>query len=207
VFVSYPDQVLAVRLTSDEPGMLSFTLGLDSPQPETRVQGNASGGLELSGQIQPRDNPARSWTGSWSEPGMRFAAVMKVINDGGSVRNSGGRIEVSAANSVTILFSNATSFRNYRDISGNPAAVAERYLRLAMKRSFEELRQRHVQDFQSLFSRVRLQLGEDHSRDTTDRRISSFAESEDPSLLALYFEFGRYLLISSSRPGGQPANL
>lgn len=207
VFVSYPDQVLVVRLTSDEPGTLSFTLGLDSPQPGTRVQGNGSGGLELSGQIQPRENPARSWTGSWSEPGMRFAAVLKVINDGGSVRNSEGHIEVSAASSVTILFSNATSFRNYRDISGDPAAAAERYLRLAMKRSFEELRQRHIQDFQSLFSRVQLQLGEDHSADTTDRRISSFAENEDPSLLALYFEFGRYLLISSSRPGGQPANL
>ncbi len=163
--------------------------------------------MQLIGQIQPRQNPARSWTGSWDQPGMRFAAVLKIVAEGGSVRNAEGRLEVSGADSVTILFANATSFRNYRDIGGDALGSARGYLRRASKQSCDSLRKRHVDDFRQLFSRVQLRLGEGHSTETTDRRIKTFAENEDPSLLALYFEFGRYLLISSSRPGGQPANL
>ena len=139
---------------------------------------------------------------------MRFAAVLKVLAEGGSVRSAGERLEISGANSVTILFSNATSFRNYRDISGDALGAAQAYVQRGSKRSYDQLRQRHVDDFRRLFSRVQLRLGEDRSSTkATDRRIKDFGENNDPSLLALYFEFGRYLLISSSRPGGQPANL
>jgi hypothetical protein len=92
--------------------------------------------LQLSGQIQPRQNPARSWTGSWTQPGMRFAAVLRVQNEGGSVRSEGGRLEVSGADSVTVLFSNATSFRNYRDIGGDALGSAQDYLRRAEQRSY-----------------------------------------------------------------------
>lgn len=138
---------------------------------------------------------------------MRFAAVLKVLPEGGNVRADNDRLEISGANAVTILFSNATSFRNYQDTSGDALQTAQGYLHRAEKRSYPELRQRHLKDFRDLFSRVHLNLGEDHATDTTDRRIKNFAQNEDPSLLALYFEFGRYLLISSSRPGGLPANL
>jgi alpha-L-fucosidase 2 len=138
---------------------------------------------------------------------MRFAAVLKVMTDGGSVRSAGERLEISGANSATILFSNATSFRNYRDIGGDALGAARGYVERASKQAYDRLRQRHEDDFRRLFSRVQLRLGEDHSSETTDRRIKNFAESDDPSLLALYSEFGRYLLISSSRPEGQPANL
>ena len=206
-FISYPDQVLVVRITASEAGRLTFTASLDSLQPGITVLSPTGNMLQLSGQIQPRQNPARSWTGSWTEPGMRFAAVLRVQNEGGSVRSEGGRLEVSGADSVTILFSNATSFRNYRDIGGDALARAQDYLRRAEQRSYDQLRQRHLDDFQRLFSRVALRLGEDHATETTDRRIQNFARNDDPALLALYFEFGRYLLISSSRPGGQPANL
>jgi alpha-L-fucosidase 2 len=206
-FISYPDQVLVVRITSSEAGRLTFTASLDSPQPGTSTSSTAGNMLQLSGQIQPRQNPARSWTGSWTQPGMRFAAVLSVQNEGGSVRSEGGRLEVSGADSVTILFSNATSFRNYRDIGGDALGTAQDYLRRAEQRSYYQLRQRHTDDFRGLFSRVALRLGEDHSNETTDQRIQNFARNDDPGLLALYFEFGRYLLISSSRPGGQPANL
>jgi alpha-L-fucosidase 2 len=207
VFVSYPDQVLVVRITASQPGQVTFTAGIDSPQPGTYVESTASDILQLTGQIQPRQNPARSWTGSWDQPGMRFAAVLKVLTEGGSVRSAGERLEISGANSVTVLFSNATSFRNYRDIGGDALGAAQTYVQPASKQPYDLLRQRHVDDFRRLFSRVQLRLGEDHSTETTDRRIKDFAENNDPSLLALYFEFGRYLLISSSRPGGQPANL
>jgi alpha-L-fucosidase 2 len=207
VFVSYPDQVLAVRITASQPGQLTFNVGMDSPQAGNHVESGANDILQLTGQIQPRQNPPFSWTGSWDQSGMRFAAILKVLPEGGSVRTSGGGLEVSGADSVTILFSNATSFRNYRDIGGDALGTARAYLDGALKQSYESLRQRHLDDFRQLFSRAQLRLGEDHATETTDRRIKDFAENNDPSLFALYFEFGRYLLISSSRPGGQPANL
>ncbi len=108
---------------------------------------------------------------------------------------------------MTIVFSAATSFRTYRDIDGDALARARGLLAGASARPYDRLRQAHVDDFGGLFSRVQLRLGEDRSTETTDRRIKRFAENEDPSLLALYYAFGRYLLISSSRPGGQPVNL
>jgi len=207
VFVSYPDQVLVVRITASQPSQVTFSAGIDSPQPGTHVESTASDTLQLTGQIQPRQNPAWSWTGSWDQPGMRFAAVLKVLADGGSVRAVGGHLEISDANSVTMLFSNATSFRNYQDIGGDALGPAQAYVQRASTQSYDRLRQRHVDDFRRLFSRVQLRLGENHSTESTDRRIKDFATNDDPSLLALYFEFGRYLLISSSRSGGQPANL
>ena len=207
VFVSYPDQVLIVRIVASRPGQLTFTLRLDSPQVGTLVESIANDGLQLTGQIQPRQNPPTSWTGSWSEPGMRFAAALRVLPEGGSVRSVEGRLEISNADAVTVLFSNATSFRNYRDISGDALAGARAYLERATRHSYDSLRKRHLDDFRQLFSRVQLRLGEDRAIGSTDQRLKSFGEDEDPSLLALYFEYGRYLLISSSRPGGQPANL
>lgn len=207
VFVSYPDQVLLVQITADHPGQLTFSVGMDSPQPGTHVENVGTDTLQITGQIQPRQNPPFSWTGSWDKPGLRFAAVMKVVNDGGSVRSNGQSLEISGANAITILFSNATSFKTYKDITGNALGAANEYLRSASKRSYESLRQRHVEDFSRLFSRVQLRLGDDNSAESTDQRIKNFAATNDPSLLALYFEFGRYLLISCSRPGGQPANL
>lgn len=207
IFVSYPDQVLVVRLTASQPGQLTFSVSMDSPQAGTAVESKSSNTLQLTGQIQPRQNPARSWTGSWEQPGMKFAAVLNVMTDGGSVRSAGNRLEISAANSVTLLFSNATSFKNYRDISGDAVTNAQMFLQRASKQSYDSLRKRHEDDFSALFSRVQLNLGEGKSAESTDQRIKNFAATNDPSLLALYFEFGRYLLISSSRPGGQPANL
>ncbi|MFZ0935041.1 MAG: glycoside hydrolase family 95 protein [Bryobacteraceae bacterium] len=207
VFVSYPDQVLVVRVASSQPGQLAFTVGMDSPQPGTDVATTGNDTLQLTGQIQPRQNSVRSWTGSWDKPGMRFAAVLKVLTEGGSVRSVSGHLEISGAIAATIVFSNATSFRNYRDIGGDALDAAQGYVRQASEKSYDQLRRRHVDDFQRLFSRVQLRLGRDQSTETTDRRIRSFAENDDPGLLALYFAFGRYLLISSSRPGGQPANL
>ncbi|MGB7844845.1 MAG: glycoside hydrolase family 95 protein [Candidatus Acidiferrum sp.] len=207
VFVSYPDQILVVRITASLPGQLTFAVLMDSPQPGAHVESAADGTLQMTGQIQPRQNPASSWTGSWDQPGMKFAAVLRVIANSGSVHNANDRLEISGANSATILFSNATSFRNYGDIEGDAPAVARRYLQRASQRPYDRLRQRHLDDFRRLFSRVQLRLGEDHFTGTTDQRIQNFAQNEDPALLALYFEFGRYLLISSSRSGGQPANL
>ncbi len=207
VFASFPDQVLVVHLAASQPGQLTFTVQMDSPQPGTSVESAADDTLQLTGQIQPRQNRPYSWTGSWDKPGMRFAGLLKVVPEGGAVHADGQRLEVSGANAVTILFSPATSFRNYRDISGDALAAARAYLSRASTRAYDSLLKRHLDDYRRLFSRVQLSMGPDHSNDPIDERIKNFAATDDPSLLALYFEFGRYLLISSSRPGGQPANL
>ena len=209
-FVSFPDQALVVRMTASKPGQLTLTVGMDSPQPGTQVSSAADGTMQLTGQIQPRQNSPRSWTGSWDEPGLRFAAGLKVWTEGGSVQSVGDHLEIANANAVTLVFTNATSFRNYHDISGDPVSAVRSTLDQALKKSYDELRERHIADFRALFSRVQLQLGPAHSNSSdqpTDERIHNFAETDDPDLLALYFEFGRYLLISSSRPGGQAANL
>jgi len=207
VFVSYPDQVLVVRITASVPGQVTFSVGMDSAQGGVRVDSPASDTLQLKGRIQPRQNPQSSWTASWDRPGMGFAAVLKVAADGGTVRHTGDHLSIEGADAVTLVFSNATSFKNYRSLGADALSVARGFVQRALQRSYEQLRKRHVEDFQGLFSRVRLNLGEPRSNLTTDRRIKDFAANEDPSLLALHFEFGRYLLISASRPGGQPANL
>jgi alpha-L-fucosidase 2 len=207
VFVSYPDQVLVIRLTASRPRQLTFAIGIDSPQQGVRVETLEGDGLLMTGQVQPRQNPPNTWIGSWDEPGLRFAAAVRVLHDGGSVRAADARLEVTSASTVTILFSNATSFRSYHDIDGDAVAAARGYVDRAARLSFDVLRRRHAADFKSLFSRVQLQLGDGISTETTDRRIRGFDKSDDPSLIALYFHFGRYLLISCSRPGGQPANL
>jgi len=206
-FISYPDQVLVVRLTATQPRQLTFDVALDSPQSDIHVDAVDNHRLQLTGQIQPRQNPPFSWTGSWDKPGMKFAALLNVINQGGTIKRENGKLHVSAADSVTLLFSNATSFKNYRDISGDALKTARAYVERASRYSYDKLKDRHFADFQSLFSRVSLHLGKDDSRDSIDQRIKQFDSSNDPALMALYFEFGRYLLISSSRPGGQPANL
>ena len=206
-FVSYPDQVLVVRITASVPGQVTFSVGMDSAQEGVRVDSPASDTLQLKGRIQPRQNPQSSWTASWERPGMGFAAVLKVAADGGKVRHTGDHLSIEGADSVTLVFSNATSFRNYRNVGADALSVARGFVQRAFQHPYQQLRKRHVEDFQRLFSRVRLNLGEPRSNLTTDRRIKDFATNEDPSLLALHFEFGRYLLISASRPGGQPANL
>jgi len=207
VFASHPDQVLVIRLTADQPGKQTFSIGMDSPQPGARVHVAGVNAIHLSGQIQPRRNPLSSWVGSWDAPGMKFAADLLVQAEGGTVHSAGEQLEVVGADAVTVLFSNATAFKSYTDIGGDANGEAIRRLRLASGHSYEQLRRRHVDDFQELFSRVHLQLGGAVRPKDTHERLQDFNTTNDPGLAALYYQFARYLLIASSRPGGQPANL
>jgi len=208
VIVSHPDQILAIRLTADRPGQQSMSIHLDSLQPKTITENIDQNGLRLTGQIQPRDNPASSWSGSWKEPGLRYAAIVTVQADKGVVTAENGSIRVRDADAVTILFSGATSFRTYKDIDGNALGQAQLFMDGAITKSYKGLRARHVADHQAIFRRVDLKLGRDTNAGyPTDLRITAAKTADDPALAALYFQFGRYLLIASSRPGGQPANL
>ena len=208
LFISHPDQALVLRLTADHPGRQSFSVGLDSAQPGAVVEAIAPDTLQLTGRIQPRNNPASDWVASWTEPGMRFAAALKVRAEGGRVTSDAGRLRVTGADAVTIVFNGATSFTSFRDIDGDALARAAEPMQSAAARSFGELKRAHLGDFRALFHRVDLELGPRRpARDTTDVRIRGFKTADDVELAAIYYQFGRYLLISSSRLGGQPANL
>jgi len=116
-------------------------------------------------------------------------------------------ISVANADSVTLLIAAATSYKNYHDVSGNPGAITKSQIAAASKKSLEDLLAAHIAEHQRLFRRVELNLGEtDAMKLPTDERIRHFADGHDPQLATLYFQFARYLLICSSRPGTQPAN-
>ncbi|GAA0243147.1 glycoside hydrolase family 95 protein [Rhodanobacter caeni] len=208
-FISYPDRVLVMRLGADRPAAQNVTVALASPQPGAKVALVGANTIELSGQIQPRANPASSWTGSWSQPGISYAGKLVIKTEGGSIHKAGDHLEISGADAVTLVFSGATSFRSYRDIGGDAVAAAGVALAKAARKGYDALKHAHLADYRALFDRVHLRLGNDASSDNvaTDQRIRDFKTHDDPSLVALYYQYGRYLLIASSRAGGQPANL
>ncbi len=207
-FLSRPDQALVMHLTASRKASLSFILELDTPQPGGKTETAGAESLKLDGQIEPRQNPDNTWTGSWSEPGLRYAARVTLHLVGGHIVRHDNTLSVEDADEVTLIFSGATSFRNFRDITGDAARQADGFVTAAAQKSYSQLLAAHLADYQSLFQRVSLRLGDGVQPATaTDTRIKSFAQDNDPQLIALYYQFGRYLLISASRPGGQPANL
>ena len=200
-FVSAPDECFVLRLTADRPGSISFDLRIDRPERATMAPEGADG-LRLEGQLE-------NGTGGG---GVRFAARVRVEARGDSVRQNNGRLEVRNADEVVIRQTAATdlaTFAGRRTPDAHRAAAED--LARASARSFAELRDRHVADYRRWHDRVDLRLGAGDSAAAglpLPRRLDAFQHgASDPALAALYFEFGRYLLISSSRPGGLPANL
>ncbi|MCB0636348.1 MAG: glycoside hydrolase family 95 protein [Lewinella sp.] len=198
VFSSFADDVILVRLTADRPGQISCQLRLDTPHPNGEVSVE-DGLMTLTGQSSDREG---------KEGKVRFLARLQPLLDGGTLTATDTSLVISEANSVTLYLSAGTNFVAYNDISGDPAAQADRLLRAAVERRYATARQDHIRSYQQFFNRVQLDLGvTEASQQPTDERLAGFATSNDPQLVALYFQFGRYLLISSSQPGTQPANL
>jgi alpha-L-fucosidase 2 len=198
VFSSPVDQVIVVRLTADQPGRLSFTASMETPQQATVA--TAGGDTLLLSGVNG---------GAEGIPGaLKFRAGVLLRAEHGRAPAATNFISVTGADAATLLIAAATSYKNYRDVSGDPPALVEKTLRAASKLDFAALRRRHIAAHQRLFRRVTLDLGTTSAASLpTDERIANFPTADDPALAALYFQFGRYLLISSSRPGGQPANL
>jgi alpha-L-fucosidase 2 len=195
---SAPDQVIAMRLTADRTGSITFSARFDSPQRST-LSSPDSTTVALDGV----SGDQRGLTGK-----VRFLALAKVVTDGGTVSSSGGTLQVTGATSATVLISIGTSYVNFRDVSGDYQGKARNLLSTAATRTWDQLRSRHIADYQQLFNRTTLDLGRTTAADQpTDVRISQHASVNDPQFSALLFQYGRYLLISSSRPGTQPANL
>src|SRR5690606_22798518 len=131
-----------------------------------------------------------------------------IRTQGGTFISQNGTISVKDADQVIIYISIGTNFINYKDLSGDPRKKATEKLQSALKKDFETVKKQHSAYYQQFFNRVSLDLGTTKAAEaTTDDRIRNFSNQNDPQLLELYFQFGRYLLISSSQPGGQPANL
>ncbi|WP_117207976.1 glycosyl hydrolase family 95 catalytic domain-containing protein [Allorhizocola rhizosphaerae] len=197
-FASAPDQVIVIQLTADRANSISFTATFDSPQRTTvSSPDGATIGLDgVSGNME-------GLTGS-----VRFLALANAITTGGTVSSSAGTLRVSNATSVTLLISIGSSYVNYRTVNGDYQGIARNRLSAARSVGYDQLRARHVADYQALFGRVTIDLGRTPAADqTTDVRIAQHASVNDPQFSALLFQYGRYLLISSSRPGTQPANL
>ena len=198
IFSSPVDQVIVVRLTASKPGQISLTAGMNTPQAAT-MNTEAPDTLVMSGVNGE----------AYGIPGaLKFQTRVRVIARGGKISIGISSLTITSADSVTLLIAAATSFKNYHDVSGNPEAITKKQIASAGKKSFASLRKAHVAEHQKLFRRVELNLGEtDSMKLPTGERIAHFADGHDPQLATLYFQFARYLLISSSRPGSQPANL
>ncbi len=205
VFASAVDQVIVVRLECDAPGQLTFTARMDSPHPQTQTLKVAENMLVLRGQL---DEYLNRQTGQKMPSVLRFEALLRVTTEGGSVMLDDQAAKVSGADAATLVLAAATSYRNYRDVSGDPVADCREVLGGLAGKIYQALYEAHVKDNRQLFRRVSLDLGRaEAEREPTDVRLKNYHDKADPSLVALLFQYGRYLLIASSRPGTQPANL
>ena len=207
ILASYPDQVIAIQITASKPGSISFTASYACGQPDH--QSTATGTtLRLTGQTSPSPEPGDFIIAQVAEKGLRFEARLQILTTGGTVHAQGDKLIVSGADSVTLLLAGATSFNNYQDISGDPASRVEATFQTLGAKTYPQICAAHLQDYQSLFKRVSLALDNGPaSSKPTDQRLPHAGTADDPALMALYFNFGRYLLISSSRPGSQAATL
>jgi alpha-L-fucosidase 2 len=198
MFSSPVDQVIAVRLTADRRGAVTFSASLKSPQ-QANVETASADTLILRGV----NGEAGGIKGA-----LRFQARVRAITSGGKTTATPSSISVQNADSALLLIAAATSYKSFGDVSGDPGAIVEHQLEAARRKSFAELLEAHVAEHRRLFRRVRLDLGTSEGMKLpTNERIKHFGEGTDPQFATLYFQFGRYLLISSSRPGSQPAGL
>ena len=197
VIASAIDQIIAVRISADRPAAINLDLSLTSPQ---------------SASVSATDNLVRVSGSGPADQGvtgaLRFEAQAKILPEGGKRTTHDAHIEIRGANAVTILLAMATSYKNFDDVSGDPTAIVSDQIARASRRPFARISADASAEHRRLFRRVSLDLSRTPAADQpTDIRIRTSEGADDPALAALYFNYGRYLLISSSRPGGQAANL
>lgn len=198
-FASLSDRVVVVRITASKPGSISFTAFFTSPQPSASVATTVSKSLTLEGTTMDHEGVKGM---------IKFKGIARIKNDGGTLTATDTSLLVDHANSVTICISIATNFNKYDDISGDENKRAEGYMYKSFGKPFTVMLASHIAAYQKYFNRVKLNLGNSAASDLpTNERLKNFTAANDPAFVALYYQYGRYLLISSSQPGGQPANL
>lgn len=198
IFSSLADQVMVIRLTASKPNSITLTAGISSPQ-KSEVSVNNIQTMVLTGISGGKDGVKGE---------VKFKTLVSFKTEGGTLSSAAHKINVSKATAVTIYVSIATNFINYKNISADESLRAAAYLSPALKKTYTALLVGHVKRYKHFFDRVAIDLGRtDSVKNPTDIRLRDFAHGNDPALAALYFQFGRYLLIAASQPGGQPANL
>jgi alpha-L-fucosidase 2 len=197
-FASFTDSVIVVHLEASKPGALTFEIGAGRVQKNSIVSVNGK-------QIRMQGTPGEA---EGLAAKINFVTLINVVTNGGKTAAGDTTLNVSNATSATIYVSIATNFKNYHDLSVNPLLKASRIISKAVVKDYNGQLSAQIRFYQKYFNRVSLDLGSNSSAKLpTDQRIHNFKSAYDPELLSLYFQFGRYLLISSSQPGDQPGNL
>ncbi|HTI89479.1 MAG TPA: glycoside hydrolase family 95 protein [Puia sp.] len=199
VLASFPDRVIVMRLNASKPHSLSFRAFFSTPQPKAVMKTTAAGELTIAGRTIDHETV---------EGKVRFKGIVRMKLTGGSLSTDDTTLIVKDADQVTLFISIASNFNNYHDLGGDENARASGTLAKAFSKTWPEIEQAHVAAYRKYFDRVKLDLGNtEAAKLPTDERLQNFHSVDDPSFAALYFQYGRYLLISSSQPGGQAANL
>ena len=196
---SFPDRVIVMRLTASKPGSISFTASFSTPQPKALIKTTAAKELTITGATMDHEGVKGL---------VKFKGIARIKLEGGTLTSNDTSLTIRNANAATIFISIATSFNNYNDISADENKRAADYLNKAYPKSFAAILPAHIAVYQKYFNRVKLDLGSTDAGDLpTDERLKNFNATNDPQLVTIYYQYGRYLLISSSQPGGQAANL
>ena len=209
VFMSYPDHIMVVHLTCSKPNSISFEAGFKSPYLENVVA--APGKLLMKGIWHgplPK-NALSSLIADVKGTGLRFQSTLLALPENGEQSVSDTSLIISNASSVTLILTAATSFKNYKDISGDPASTCKKILSNLNSKDYGVLLKNHENDFHRLMDRVHLTIGDSSmNKIPTDERLNLVKKGgTDIDLISKIFQFGRYMLASSSRKGSQPANL
>ncbi|VGO15011.1 hypothetical protein PDESU_03591 [Pontiella desulfatans] len=206
VFASHPDGLIAVRLEADQPGKLAFTARLSTPHAQSKNIGRLDGRtLRMTGVVDDHLNKRR---GTTFEGQVRFEARLRAVNQGGTVEVTEGGIDVSGADSVVLYLAAETSYETFRSLNADPAAKCAAVLAGIEGKPVQKVLADHQADHRALFRRVAIDLGGGHSAQLpTNERLNAYQSKPDLDFVALVYQYGRYLLIASSRPGSQPANL
>ena len=200
-FVSSPTNTLVMRITANKANSISLDAFFTTPQKNVKLSTNSKKQLILHGATAGHEGVEGNQ--------LKFNALTTFKQQGGSITSNDTLTKITGANEVIIYVNIATNFNSYKDLSGNEIARTEADLQKALPKPYATLLNEHVANFQSFFNRVKLDLGSNPAAEQkpTDVRLDEFRTNNDPTFASLYFQYGRYLLISSSKIGGQPANL
>jgi alpha-L-fucosidase 2 len=198
-FASLADKVIVMKISANKAGNLSFITHFSSPQKNKSIVTTSTKDLTIWGKTSDHETVKGL---------VEFKGITRIKLEGGTLQSTDTSLIISGANSAIIFISIASNFNNYQDLSGDEDKRAADIINKAYFKSYHTLRNSHITAYQKLFNRVKFDLGEtDAVKLPTDERLKNFRHTNDPQMVALYYQFGRYLLISSSQPGGQPANL
>ncbi|MBD2704640.1 glycoside hydrolase family 95 protein [Spirosoma sp. BT702] len=199
VLASFPDNVIVMQVTASKPGKLSFSASFSTQHKVFESKTTPARELTLSGTTSDHEGVKGI---------VKFKTIARIKTSGGTLAANDTSLTVKGATAATIYVAIATNFNNYKDLNGDENTRAAAYLNKAYPKSFAAILTPHVATYQKFFNRVKLDLGiTEAAKLPTDERLSNFRSVNDPQLVTLYYQYGRYLLISSSQPGSQPANL